>query len=407
MKVTVAAYKLLLEIAQAHEGLEREEIKLLKRYRRALGIPKDELLRETVTPLTERMIEGSVREREEALLAMARVALADGRLSPVERERIVEVAERLGVGRMQVAHLLHQAEEELEQQGAARSREPRKFWFGIGAVLVAGLAILALMRPRNEADLRRFAAVHDRALVLVRVEYEMVKGTDTRSLEGTGSGFFVDAEGRLVTCKHVVQPWKFLAEPVRLAATGFRLDPDSVRWTAWRVGARVRGPRGGLAFGEAYDSRAKTLELVATAEDSWVMSTRTLPTGAKFKGRYHALDNNDLAVLRAQVGEPVPFIPMAESASHCAPLDPLVVLGFPRGLDLIEGTAAVSSPSVGFVRKTEETILISTPIFPGNSGGPALGAAGEVVGVAARRAMGEEELGRCIRVSHVRALLGG
>ena len=82
-----------------------------------------------------------------------------------------------------------------------------------------------------------------------------------------------------------------------------------------------------------------------------------------------------------------------------------MVLGFPRGLDILEKGVAESSPSVGTVRKVEETIYVTASIIPGNSGGPIFDIEGQVVGIAARVIQGTETLGIGLRVRHIRDLL--
>ncbi len=47
-----------------------------------------------------------------------------------------------------------------------------------------------------------------------------------------------------------------------------------------------------------------------------------------------------------------------------------MVLGFPSGDTLHEAGRAEASVSLGTVRRVEETIQISAPLIPGNSGGP-------------------------------------
>jgi len=143
---------------------------------------------------------------------------------------------------------------------------------------------------------------------------------------------------------------------------------------------------------------------VAMAPDHWVKGNRSLAQGGRHAGRYHALDNADLAVLRAQLDTPAHAIPMVSDAAQTRALDQVLVLGFPRGTQILEGRHAIPSLSVGIVSKVEDTIMITASIHPGNSGGPVLDEGGNVIGVAARRA-GGETLGRCIRAEHVRALL--
>ena len=63
-------------------------------------------------------------------------------------------------------------------------------------------------------------------------------------------------------------------------------------------------------------------------------------------------------------------------------LDPVMVLGFPRGIALLEGASAELSVALGEVSKIERSIMITAPVVPGNSGGPVVGRDGRVIGVA-------------------------
>lgn len=402
----------MLEIAEAHRGLQPEEIRQLERYRRALGINKAELLRQTFTPVTDRMIEGSPREREEALRAMARVALADGVLSPIEHERLTEIAARLGVGRIELGNLIHEVEE--ERAGAAaraveggRGRRGLIVFVSITALAVVGLVARLAGSVVRANELQDLAERLDPALVLISVDYSLAKAGDVRRFTGLGTGFFVSPDGRLVTSKHVVEPWKFLADPMRLLDDGYRLDAGSVSYCAWPTGARVQGDHGEFVLEDSYCSQRGTLALLATCPDAWVRGARTCNDGRRHAGRYHALNNCDLAVLAATVRAPVVTIPFADDAVKIRSLDSIVVLGFPRGTKLLELGRAVSSPSAGTVSKTEDTIIVNAPIYPGNSGGPVVNMRGQVIGVAARRELNDDGLARCIRIRHARALLAG
>ena len=68
------------------------------------------------------------------------------------------------------------------------------------------------------------------------------------------------------------------------------------------------------------------------------------------------------------------------------------------------GSTAETSPSLGYVRKVEETIQITAPIVSGNSGGPLVDTEGRVLGVATRT-KGDTSLGVCIQVCRILPLL--
>ena len=118
----------------------------------------------------------------------------------------------------------------------------------------------------------------------------------------------------------------------------------------------------------------------------------------------HRNDDGDLALLRCRVDRKVASIPLAPASSQVHRLDPVLVLGYPRGLHLLETSRATSTPTVGRVRKTEATIFVTAPIVSGNSGGPLMDTDGRVIGIATRT-FGSATLAACLRVEHAHALL--
>ena len=242
------------------------------------------------------------------------------------------------------------------------------------------------------------------SILLLYTSYDLVLGPNRIPRGSMGSGCFVSTTGHLVTNKHVVQPWKFSAEEIMLQDAGYAVDENSLRRAAWPAGATVKNAAGELSFDKAYTSEKKTLALYRATPDTFETMTRQLGTGMIFKGRFHTHDHGDLAVLKAETTEPVKPLPLALVREKIEKLDPVMVLGFPTGINILEATTAETSPSLGEVRKIEKSILVTAPIVPGNSGGPLIDAMGRVVGVASG-SWGEATLGSCIPVSHVFALV--
>lgn len=398
MKVRVAAYKLLLEVAHADGRLSRAEFVDLKHYEEALEIDPDELQRETHTPVTARVLEGGPEEAEEAVRAMLRVGLADGELHRAERRRIRAVARRLGVGPLRFANLVHR--ERRAHGGRGRPARP--------VIVVAVLLILGVAAVRHagrsraaEVDLTRQAQELEGCVVLLETRYDMVKdGRVPVSDRVFGTAFFVDEAGHLVTNKHVVEPWKFQPEAVELASEGYL--PDGVVVTAWLCGTPLDGaPRGD------WSSSRGDLTLVRTADDHLVTATRRTGDGRRVRGTYHALDEHDLALLKVDADPRCRPAPLAPGSDVAPPATPIIVLGFPRGPHAFERGLVVCSALVGYVAKVEDTLSLRAPIEPGNSGGPVVDREGRVVAVAAKRYAGPEGHARCVRVDEVHALLRG
>ena len=117
------------------------------------------------------------------------------------------------------------------------------------------------------------------------------------------------------------------------------------------------------------------------AELSFEERLGRLRSGGVIRGRFHTLDNGDLAVLKAAVKTPVIALPLSEKVEK---LDPVMVLGFPSGISLLETAKAETSPSLGEVRKVQTSIMVTAPIVPGNSGGPLIDMDSNAVGVASK-----------------------
>jgi S1-C subfamily serine protease len=220
------------------------------------------------------------------------------------------------------------------------------------------------------------------SVVLIVVAYDLVRGDQMITHWSSGSGFFVTPDGLIVTNKHVVQPWKFSAEVVAQLDAGFELDPDSLRVGAWQAGANLRGEQGEFDVGSGYFSGDATLSLYRTTVDRLELRPSQLPDGSTYMAMLHAMGPGDLAVLKAEVRAPVRSFPLPPALPGIGKLDPVLVLGFPRGIALLEGQSAELSVALGEVSKIEHSIMITAPVVPGNSGGPAVDRQGRVIGVA-------------------------
>lgn len=241
-------------------------------------------------------------------------------------------------------------------------------------------------------------------LLFWRVEFKRRAVTNT--LSGWGTGFFVRADGLIVTNKHIVRPWLFTAEARKLLDRGFEVDEDSLLLAAWPTGRFVRNTPRTLRLSTAFHTADKTLEVVCTTPDVFVQTSRRLASGSRLDGDYHALDRNDLAVLRADFGGRPGVAPLrlAPADHQAQKLEPVMVLGFPGNITARETLQAETAPSLGEVRKVETSIFVDAPIVPGNSGGPLMDAQGQVIGVAFAT-FGASTVGGCIPIRYVHELL--
>ncbi len=195
----------------------------------------------------------------------------------------------------------------------------RRSWLAFAAV--AYLSILAAVIHAQPVQPPRTLSAEMRA-ALERVYTQALPASVRIETvpEGTGSGFFISADGLVMTAYHVVEDTR-----------GFRV----------------------------IDSKNQSLSAELVGYDEF----------------------RDIAILRASVNEPVPFLPL-ETTSGPSVGEPLLAIGNSRGQFI--------APRYGIVNTVERdifpffnSIAISTtiPLAPGDSGSPVLNQAGRVVAV--------------------------
>ncbi len=228
-----------------------------------------------------------------------------------------------------------------------------------------------------------------------------------RTVSGFGSGFIATDAGHIVTNKHVIKPWLYSEAAIQNVQQGMTIDPTTLQLAVWPAGTKFARPgTHQLDFTAAYSTQKGTLKIARTTRDRFTHVVIDGPNGKKQSVRVHAGDHSDdLAILKAEGGpfKPIPLRP--EGSVLPETLDAVMVLGFPRGPQMLEMGLAIASPVTGEIRKVEETITVSAPLIKGNSGGPLVDIEGRAIGVCTRVAAGTETLGTCIGIEHVRRLL--
>jgi S1-C subfamily serine protease len=128
--------------------------------------------------------------------------------------------------------------------------------------------------------------------------------------------------------------------------------------------------------------------------------------------KIHKIDTaNDLCVLELDRLDKKFLVTPLEMASDddlgkLHQLDPVMALGYPLGLSVIQSSTATTSPATGVIRSLQRDVSaigVSVPIIPGNSGGPLIDRRGKVIGITTRTF--EATLGVAITVDHARKLL--
>ena len=226
-----------------------------------------------------------------------------------------------------------------------------------GAVRMTMMLPVALLAaagaPSAATVAETFRAVKD-AVVVVRTTEQALpatRGATPASIQGTGSGVLIDAEGRILTAAHVVQ-------------TAARIAVEFVNGDA--VPARVLGSE--------------------PSADVALLQLERLPAG----------------LAPARLGD----------SDAVAVGDEVLVIGAPLGLGYTLTVGHVSArhasqSTMGGVGTTE-LLQTDAAIHPGNSGGPMFNLAGEVVGIVSHilsKSGGSEGLGFVVTSNLARRLL--
>jgi hypothetical protein len=242
------------------------------------------------------------------------------------------------------------------------------------------------------------------AFVYSRFDFYDDNGKFKKSLESFGTGFFVRDDGYLVTCKHIVYPWKFQPEWAYEMELSKSLDLRVDHFlSVWVNGVRFRAG-GKYTFENSYNTRDGNLEIFTTAEDRMYRPKRNPDWVAGINVEVHERDNNDIAILKA-IGGTFKSVKIYRGRDPYKVADTVMVYGFPLGISPQELANTNASPSFGRIRKIENTIQLDVSVLPGNSGGPIFTEDGYVIGVMTRRFA--ETLNEGIMIEHAARLVPG
>lgn len=200
------------------------------------------------------------------------------------------------------------------------------------------------------------------------------------AIGGTGSGFFITADGYIATNAHVVQN---ISEGEDKAKTALvrALSKEIYAKFGAELDAMTRADRNRILDG---------IKLISIKKLAYVV----LPNGDKLDYEIKAYGEpgkgRDAAIIKVKT-ERAPILPIGDS-NQSQVADRIVVLGYPgvadfRGLldEKSQLEASVTDGSIAALKHAasgEPILQISAPITHGNSGGPAINEAGEVIGLA-------------------------
>jgi hypothetical protein len=220
-----------------------------------------------------------------------------------------------------------------------------------------------------------------KSLFLIRSEYVLRDPASGASEEfgQSGTGFVISADGKLLTAKRVLEPWKFDPQ-IALLMTRNRLEVDAktVRLIAWPADASLLAADGSPETQSAFDSEKQTLRVLATAPDRMEDQDYQDPdSGEKTELRLHAGGENDVAVLQLS-GESFQPLALAAPADALPPDGKTALFSFPYGLSRPQAV-----PSLFWVKVNVEgnALSIDRTLNPGEAGAPLLTPEGKVVGL--------------------------
>lgn len=198
---------------------------------------------------------------------------------------------------------------------------------------------------------------------------------------GHGSGFFVSSDGFIATNAHVVQ----LIKEGEESAKG-QIGQSLMRTLDRTYGAQLR-----RLPPDELEAAMATLQVVRMTPIANVV----LPDGTTLPYTVVAYgapvgEGQDVAIIKVNVQQ-APNLVIGDSA-RMSVQDSVIAIGYPGAADFdglfdtrSQLEASITDGTVSAIKRTiegEPVLQVTTPITHGNSGGPAINARGEVIGLA-------------------------
>jgi S1-C subfamily serine protease len=243
----------------------------------------------------------------------------------------------------------------------------------------AAALVLARERLQKMMEDQTLTSSGRPSLYLLYCEY-VVRDPKTGAAEKfsqSGTGFVVSSDGKLLTAKRVIEPWKFDPQiALFIERDHLKVDAKSTRLAAWPAGATVLGADGQPDFQAALSSEANTLKVLKTASDRMQKQDYQDPdSGEKATLNLHLAGENDVAVLQV-VGSGFQPLAMAESGAKLTAEVKAALFGFPFGLSQVQ-----ADPKHIWVKGTPEgtSIKLERTLNPGESGAPLVSPEGKAL----------------------------
>jgi S1-C subfamily serine protease len=221
------------------------------------------------------------------------------------------------------------------------------------------------------------------ALYLLYTQYT-VRDPNSKASEQfsqSGTGFLVSADGKLLTTKRVIAPWKFDPQvDFLIEHQHLELDKGSVKTYAWPAGAQVSAADGQPDYATALSTEKQSLKVLQMPPDEMVQQDYQDPDSEqKATLHLHAEGLSDLALLQL-TGTGFQPLSFSDPSASLAADSKLVLCSYPVGISQPQSAPRLLSVQVS---PLGSMVKMGHELDPGESGAPLLNADGKVVALAA------------------------
>jgi S1-C subfamily serine protease len=254
------------------------------------------------------------------------------------------------------------------------------------------------------------------------------QGGGSYQITTTGSGAFLSPTGVLLTAYHVVgmtqdeQASLLLQRAAPDIADALNAAHPSQTVTASDIYTQLATTPSAwqATYGQTQTVAYPSLQYTGPVSATSLAQGQSFPVSVLAQSSPDQPTNNDLALLQVSGVKDMPIVPLGD-ASQVYAGDPLTVLGYPGTADLPSPdgvlvfnnfvTASLENVTVSALKTTSDgspVIQVDGNLEPGQSGGPALSADGQVVGVVSFGVVNANGTGQTSflrSVASVRALL--
>jgi hypothetical protein len=220
------------------------------------------------------------------------------------------------------------------------------------------------------------------AVYLLYTEYRVrdPKSNASEEFSQAGTGFLVSADGKMLTTKRVIAPWKFDPQvDFLIEHQHLELDKDSVKTYAWPAGAQVMAADGQPDFTSALSTEKQSVKILQTPLDEMVQQDYQDPdSGEKVTLHLHAEGASDLALIQIS-GSSFQPLSFPDAPADLAANSKLVLCSYPFGISQPQ-----IAPRLLSVQVTAQGsgLTMEHKADPGESGAPLLDADGKVAALA-------------------------